>query len=75
IEQRGEDLIYVAMPGGGSPTEFKATLVEESRITFENPQHDFPKRIRYWREGQKLCAAADDGTDSKPQTWCWERVP
>ncbi|HUP44830.1 MAG TPA: DUF6265 family protein [Thermoanaerobaculia bacterium] len=75
IEQRGEGLVYVAMPGGRGATEFKATRIEESRVTFENREHDFPKRIHYWKDGPKLCAAIDDGTDEKAQKWCWERVP
>ncbi|HUP49790.1 MAG TPA: DUF6265 family protein [Thermoanaerobaculia bacterium] len=75
IEQRGEELVYVAMPGGGPPTEFKATAVGTSKITFENPQHDFPKRIHYWREDGRLCAAIDGGTGEKARRWCWERVP
>jgi hypothetical protein len=75
IEKRGNDLVYAAMPGGRPPTEFKATAIGESRITFENREHDFPKRIHYWREDARLCASIDDGTEEKSQKWCWERVP
>ncbi|HUP50743.1 MAG TPA: DUF6265 family protein, partial [Thermoanaerobaculia bacterium] len=75
IEQRGEELVYVAMPGGRTATEFRATVVEETKITFENPEHDFPKRIHYWKEGKRLCAAIDGGNEEKSQRWCWERVP
>lgn len=74
IERRGEELVYVAMPGGGTPTEFKATHVENGTITFENPAHDFPKRIRYWKEGAQLCASVDAGDGAKSQRWCWQRA-
>ena len=74
IEKRGDSLVYIAMPGGAPPTEFVATKVEPAKITFENPQHDFPKRILYWKDGAKLCARVDDGGE-KAQEFCWERVP
>lgn len=75
IEQRGESLVYLAMPGGRAPaTEFAATSIEARKIVFENPQHDFPKRITYWRDGKRLCARVDDG-GAKAQQWCWEKVP
>lgn len=73
IEQRGDALVYVAQPGGQPPTEFPATKVEASKIIFENPSHDFPKRILYWRDGAKLCARVDDGGEKKEE-WCWERA-
>ena len=74
VEQRGEQLVYVAQPGGKPPTEFKATKITDKKITFENPQHDFPKRIHYWREGKNLCAQIDDGTEQKAEKWCWAPV-
>jgi hypothetical protein len=73
IEQRGDSLVYIAMPGGRPATEFAATKIEPAKITFENPQHDFPKRILYWKEGAKLCARVDDGGE-KGEEFCWERV-
>lgn len=74
IEQRGDSLVYIAMPGGNPPTEFASTKIEPSRIVFENPAHDFPKRIIYWKDGGRLCARVDDG-GSKAEEFCWERVP
>ncbi|HUF18411.1 MAG TPA: DUF6265 family protein [Thermoanaerobaculia bacterium] len=72
IENRDGNLIYVAMPGGRPGTEFAAEKVEPSRITFENPEHDFPQRIIYWRDGERLCARIEGG-DGKGQEWCWSR--
>lgn len=40
-------LIYVAQPGGAKPTEFVLTEVSPTLAVFENPRHDYPKRIAY----------------------------
>jgi hypothetical protein len=45
---------YIAQPGGRPPTVFKRTAGGESWIRFENPDHDFPQRIEYRREGDAL---------------------
>jgi hypothetical protein len=49
-------LAYVPLPGGGAPVEFRLTIQGEQMIEFSNPAHDFPQRIRYWREGDTLNA-------------------
>ena len=45
---------YIAQPGGRAPTIFKQTAGGERWIRFENPDHDFPQRIEYRREGDAL---------------------
>jgi len=47
---------YVAAPGGGSSTSFERVDGGEKRVVFENPAHDFPKRILYWIEDGRLHA-------------------
>lgn len=47
---------YIAQPGGRPPTTFKQTASGERWIRFENPDHDFPRRIEYRREGDTLHA-------------------
>lgn len=47
IVERDGGLVYVAQPGGGAPTEFVATEISETRAVFDNPRHDYPKRIIY----------------------------
>ncbi|MFK7742998.1 MAG: DUF6265 family protein [Planctomycetota bacterium] len=80
IEQRGDKLALVARPRGGEATEFAmtghtATSSGGRSITFANPQHDFPRRIRYERDGDSLQAIADDGTDSgKRAVFNWRRA-
>jgi len=47
---------FIAQPGGRPPTSFKRTAGGEHWIRFENPDHDFPQRIEYRREGDELNA-------------------
>jgi hypothetical protein len=47
IVERDSGLVYVAQPGGGKPTEFVLTEVSATRAVFDNPRHDYPKRIVY----------------------------
>ena len=60
IEQRDDGrVVYVASPGGGPTTEFTLTRLVDQRAIFENPAHDFPRRLIYWREGDSLNARAE----------------
>ena len=77
IDRRDDDLIYVAMPAARSVTSFKLTASTATSVTFTNPEHDFPKRIKYWLDSDgDLRAVADDGTDAskKKQEFRWQRV-
>jgi hypothetical protein len=50
-------IFYVAdVPQNKEPVLFQATSVTKSSIVFENPQHDFPKKIVYEFDGTKLKA-------------------
>ena len=49
-------LAYVPMPNGGAPVEFALVRQDARSIEFANAAHDFPQRIRYWREGDTLHA-------------------
>lgn len=43
---------YLASPGGRSPpTAFRWVAGAAGELTFEDPAHDFPQRIRYRRSG------------------------
>jgi len=57
IEQRGVDIFYVPVVKGqndGKPVDFKMTAFEDKKLTFENPEHDFPKKIIYSISGDTL---------------------
>jgi hypothetical protein len=80
IVQRGGKLVYIAQPRGGKATEFSLTSHQRTddatTLTFENPAHDFPKRIRYTLDAKgHLSARADDGTDGgKSLSFPWQPV-
>lgn len=73
IEQRDTGVVYVASPGGQPPTEFPLSTLEPNRVEFENPDHDFPQRILYWRQGVDLCARIEGemGGQQRQLGWCW----
>ena len=47
IVEREGGLVYIAQPGGAPPTEFVLTELSKTRAVFDNPRHDYPKRIVY----------------------------
>jgi hypothetical protein len=49
-------MAFIAMPEGGPPVRFDLEKIGVSSISFINPAHDYPQRIRYWREGNALLA-------------------
>jgi hypothetical protein len=59
-------LSYFAQPKGGVAVEFPMAVSSDAAIEFANAAHDFPQRIRYWREGQLLMAEISrmDGSDA-----------
>lgn len=69
-------IVYYSMPGGRSPpTEFAMTSNTDQRAVFENPTHDFPKRIIYEREGDVMTARIDGGEgESQAMEWRFERA-
>jgi Domain of unknown function (DUF6265) len=65
IEFRGDGVFYVAQPGGQPKTEFKLTASDGKSATFENPQHDHPKLIRYSLLPDGSLKAELDGAEGK----------
>lgn len=57
-EGRG-GLEYVAKPSGQPEATFTAARASASEVIFENPAHDFPKKIHYKRGGDTLTAAIE----------------
>jgi hypothetical protein len=65
-------VFYVAdVPQNKEPVLFKATSVTASSVVFENPQHDFPKKITYEVDGKKLKATISG--DGKAMDYWFER--
>ena len=76
IEQRENEIYYVAQPKGRCPqTEFKLTRVTAQEAVFENPTHDFPKRISYKKTADdSLTASIDGGEGTKQMTFAFRRM-
>ncbi|NIW38719.1 MAG: hypothetical protein GWN32_20365 [Gemmatimonadetes bacterium] len=56
-------------------TEFRSTAVAEGLATFENPEHDYPRRITYRRlSSDSLVAEIDDGTGGNRREFRFRRV-
>ena len=68
---------YVASPRGGTTTTFRLVEAAERRIVFENPTHDFPRRIAYELLEDGTLHARIEGIDRgtiKAREWTWRRV-
>ncbi len=76
IEQRADGIYYVAHPKARCPgTDFKLTRVSATEAVFENPQHDFPKRIIYRKSADdSLTASIDAGEGSKAMSFAFQRM-
>lgn len=66
-------LSFVAQPGGGASTSFQATELTPASVTFENRAHDYPQRIRYWREGEALWAEISLADGTRARRWRYQR--
>ena len=52
---------YVAKPGKQPEAAFPIKLIGDGEVVFENPQHDFPQRIIYKRDGADGLKARIEG--------------
>ena len=69
IAERAGSLVYTAMPNGRSPaTDFMLTAIDEASATFENPAHDYPKKIRYAVKPDGTLEATISGTPAQRTT-------
>ena len=76
IEQRADGIYYVAHPKARCPgTDFKLTRASATEAVFENPQHDFPKRIIYQKTANDgLTASIDGGEGAKAISFAYRRI-
>jgi hypothetical protein len=62
-------LVFIAQPRGAPPSEFPMVAMGETMLEFANPAHDYPQRIRYWREGKELRARTSLMDGTKAMEW------
>ena len=62
IKQNGKWDLIVKVPGDSESIVFKMTELNNKSFTCENDSIDFPKMIKYWKDGEKIKAlvAGDD---------------
>jgi len=76
IVERDGRLLFHAEPRGQAPADFpqSAARAGPMEAVFENGAHDYPQRIRYWREGEMLMAEIALADGSKPMRWAYHRA-
>ena len=65
IVVKGGEIYYVAdVPENSKPVDFKITSIDDKSFVCENPAHDFPKKIAYYKDGNNLRAViSGDGKE------------
>jgi hypothetical protein len=66
------EIVYQARPQGREPTPFRLVEQGEHRAVFENPQHDFPRRLLYWLDDQgvlQIRAVGEEAGVTKALAW------
>jgi len=77
IEARPAGIVYLASPvGRDPPTPFPLREASANRVVFANDEHDFPQRVIYERQGDRLHARIEGKVGGKPKTstWSYRRV-
>ena len=74
--ERGADgaLTFYASPKGAPPAAFKATSATANAITFTNPAHDYPQRIRYVLTTTGIEAEISLADGTKPTRWTYRAM-
>ena len=73
IEQSERGVVLLASPGGRHPpTAFALSEADLHHALFENPEHDFPKRIEYRRAADQLVVSI--AGDTPGPSWTFARV-
>jgi hypothetical protein len=67
-------LRLIAMPGGRRAVEFRQRTIAGHSALFANDDHDFPKTIRYFLEGDALRATLGGGDDDRREEFRFRRA-
>ena len=67
-------LVYYGAPKGRARVAFAMLSSSPREIVFVNPHHDYPQRIRYWREGMDLYAEISLMDGSNAERWHYTRL-
>jgi hypothetical protein len=72
---RDGSLGFYASPGGAAPSRFSIVSAGPSEFIAENTAHDYPQRIVYRREGDRLVATISLIDGSQANTYTYLRQP
>ena len=67
-------LTFYGSPKGVAAVSFKAIEADAKSITFANPDHDYPQRVRYVVTDTGLDAEVSLADGSKPNRWSYRRT-
>lgn len=66
IEERGDGLAFIAKPRASpDETAFPMIRLSATEVVFENPAHDFPQRVIYRLDGEKLSARVEGNMNGR----------
>lgn len=63
VEMSGEVFYIAKVAHNELPVAFKLAICGDDLLVFENPAHDFPRRIEYRRDGDALTVRVSDGAE------------
>ncbi len=72
---RDGSLGFYASPGGAAPSRFSIVSAGPNEFVAENAAHDYPQRIVYRREGDRLIATISLIDGSQANTYTYLRQP
>ena len=67
-------IVLMASPGGRPAVPFTVRKISATAVEFTNVAHDYPQRIRYWRDGKDLVAEIAMKDGSKAVSWRYKPV-
>jgi hypothetical protein len=74
VREADGKLAFWAIAGKQQPVRFFEAKMTTNEVVFENPLHDYPQRIRYWREGNELEAQTSLLDGSKPNDFSFRMM-
>lgn len=75
IESNGDGpsgLVFRAQPRGAAAVDFRLLRASGQEAVFENKNHDFPQRVIYRRDGDRLIGRIEGVSDGKTEAIDWE---
>ena len=62
------DIFFIAKPSGQPETTFKMIQGSANEVIFENPQHDFPQRVIYRTQDDRLLGRIEGVSKGKDKS-------